>query len=93
MEQDIRMRKGVIKTTIPEDTCKGCPALFGELAFLLIALSKRDLDQQELSATVFCRATTKRRQRHISIMLETNDGSINSDSDIRNWGGKKSPLW
>ena len=87
MERLILTNGFEVITEVPDEACKTCPFLYGEMGQVLKAL-KLEPSEIELSASVSCHAREV-NTRHINIKLSTGNKTINADDSIRNWSKRE----
>ena len=81
MERIIKISGFEVKTEVPDEACKACPFLYGEMGQALKLLK---LEPSELTASVSCHARGV-NVRHINIILNVGQKVIDADDSIRNW--------
>jgi hypothetical protein len=85
MERLIKINGFEVKTEVPDEACKACPFLYGEMGQVLQFLK---LEPGELTAEVACHARSV-KTRHINIKLHARGKNIDADDSIRNWIGRE----
>lgn len=81
MERVIKINNFEVKADVPDEACKACPFLYGEMGQALKFLK---LEPTELTASATCHVK-RRNVRHINIVVKTGQTVINADHSIRNW--------
>ena len=81
MERLIKINGFEVKTEVPDEACKVCPFLYGEMGQALKLLK---LEPSELTASVSCHARDV-NIRHINIRLNVGQNIIDTDHNVRNW--------